>query len=88
VVHPLVLERALEHVPAEGWQVRQTERGLLILVARPRSGFDGSRVRQAVLRALEQAGARVDSIDLSVVDEIPAGAAGKRPLVVTFRRAG
>ncbi len=85
-VHPIVLEHALDRVPAEGWQVRETEHGLNVLVAKPGSGFDASRAREAVLRALAQVGVQLPGVEVSTVDAIPAGAAGKRPLVVARRR--
>lgn len=85
-VHPIVLEHALDRVPAEGWQVRETEHGLKVLVAKPGSGFDASRAREAVLCALEHAGVQLPRVEVSTVDAIPAGAAGKRPLVVARRR--
>lgn len=81
-VHPIVLERALDHVPAEGWQVRQTEDGLEVLVANPRYGFDPAKAREPVLRELERSGVRPIPVEISIVPVIPAGAAGKRPLVV------
>ncbi len=85
-VHPIVLEHALDRVPAEGWQVQETERGLSVLISKPGDRFDPSKAREAVLRALEQARVQLPRVEVSTVDAIPAGAAGKRPLVVTRRR--
>jgi hypothetical protein len=57
------------------------------LVATPGAQIDIAATGQAVRGALEQAGARPQAVTLSIVDRIPAGAAGKRPLVVADRTA-
>ena len=83
-VHPVVFHRVLDLLDAAGWQVRQQEQGLNILVAAPASGFDQQATVRAVRGALATAGASPLDVRLSMVDEIPAGAAGKRPLVVAL----
>jgi hypothetical protein len=53
-----------------------------VLVAAPGPQADLTATEEAVRAALAAAGAQPRAISLSVVDTIPAGAAGKRPLVV------
>jgi phenylacetate-CoA ligase len=81
-VHPVVLHKALDLVPAAGWQVRQESDRIVVLVARPRDDFDRSGTADSVRSALFEAGVRNVPIDVEVVDVIAAGAAGKRPFVV------
>jgi phenylacetate-coenzyme A ligase PaaK-like adenylate-forming protein len=81
-VHPVALHRALDLLPAAGWQVREEESGLRILIAAPAPGFDASTVAQSVREALATAGAAPIGLSIEVVDSIAAGASGKRPLVV------
>jgi phenylacetate-CoA ligase len=82
-VHPVVFHRVLDLPDAAGWQVRQGEHDLTVLVAAPGPGVDVAAVDRSVRVALAAAGARVP-VTVAVVDAIPAGAAGKRPLVVAF----
>src|SRR5262245_61091783 len=65
-----------------GWQVREEERALRVLVAAPAAGLDQQATERAVQAALSAAGALALPVHVSVVDAIPAGGAGKRPLVV------
>jgi hypothetical protein len=84
-VHPVVFHRVLDLQDAAGWQVRQGEHDLTVLVAGPGPGVDAAAVDRSVRVALAAAGARVP-VTVAVVDAIPAGPAGKRPLVVAFHR--
>jgi len=84
-VHPVVFERALDALPALGWQVRQEEDRLRILVAGPTELFDPSEAIARVRVELEDAGVTAPRIDVEVVGSIPTGAGGKRPLVVRAR---
>ncbi|HEX5995314.1 MAG TPA: hypothetical protein VFY84_09260 [Jiangellales bacterium] len=84
-VHPVVFHQVLDLVDAAGWQVRQEPHRLLVLIAAPRSAFRPDTTARAVGDALVAAGAAPPPVEVSVVDEIPAGAAGKRPLVVALR---
>ena len=89
-VHPVVFHQVLDLVDAAGWQVRQDADGLQVLLASPGRGVDPGRLQHDVTAALRAAGASVPGVRVRVVDTIPAGAAGKRPLVVAWHayRAG
>ena len=86
-VHPVVFHQALELVDVGGWQVRQQPDGLTVLVVDSEPRFDAGATEQAVRAALTRAGALAPVVVVTVVDAIPAGAAGKRPLVVAADRA-
>lgn len=81
-VHPVVFHQVLDLLDAAGWQVRQEERDLRVLVAAPGPGFDQQATERAVRAALTTAGALEPAVHVSMVHAIPAGAAGKRPLIV------
>jgi phenylacetate-CoA ligase len=61
-----------------------TRSGLRVLIAAPGPGFDPNATESALHEALTRAGAKPPAISVSVVDAIPAGGAGKRPLVVAL----
>lgn len=82
-VHPVVFEGALDPLHAHGWQVRQTERGLAVQVVAP--AVDVEAVRRRVADVVTAAGARPGEIEVAQVAAIPAGASGKRPLVIARR---
>jgi phenylacetate-coenzyme A ligase PaaK-like adenylate-forming protein len=86
-IHPVVFHQVLDMVEAAGWQVRQQEHQLQVLVASPDGGFDPTATERAVRTALTSAGAVVPIVRTLGVDAIPAGAAGKRPLVVALPRS-
>jgi phenylacetate-coenzyme A ligase PaaK-like adenylate-forming protein len=81
-IHPVVFHQVLDLVDAAGWQVRQDDGTLQVLIAAPGPGFDVAQLERAVAHALTTAGAHPFAIGVRVVDSIPAGAGGKRPLVV------
>jgi putative adenylate-forming enzyme len=83
-VHPVVFHQVLDLLDAGGWQVRQGEAELRILIAAPGPGFDATATDHALEAALTRAGAKPPAISVSVLDAIPAGGAGKRPLVVAL----
>ncbi len=86
-LHPVVFHHALDLSRAGGWQVRQEDGALRVLVSAPEAAFDSSALATSIARALDAAGAAAIPISVEVVGEIPAGAAGKRPLVVSARTA-
>ena len=82
-VHPVVFHQVLDLLDGAGWQVRQEGDRLAVLVADPGPAFDQAGTERAVRAALTAAGAAEPAaVQVSVVAAIPAGAAGKRPLVV------
>jgi putative adenylate-forming enzyme len=81
-VHPVVFHRVLDLLDAPAWQVRQHGPDITVLVVAPGPTVDIAAIEQAVRTALTQIGAQPHAVALSIVDSIPAGAAGKRPLVV------
>ena len=83
-VHPVLFHQVLDLVDAAGWQVRQEDGGVTVLVASPGDGVDAARLQADVSGALTAAGA-ITPVRVRPVDTIPAGAAGKRPLVVARR---
>lgn len=84
-VHPVVFHRVLDLLDAAGWQVHQHDGQLEIRVAGPRPGFDPAATERAVHAALATANVAPPPVRVSIVDTIPAGAAGKRPLIVAQR---
>jgi phenylacetate-CoA ligase len=81
-VHPVVFHQVLDLADAAGWQVRQADDALQVLVAAPGRGVDPARLAQDLTTALQHAGATPLPVQVRTVNAIPAGAAGKRPLVV------
>lgn len=84
-VHPVAFHQVLDLVDAAGWQVRQDPDGLRVLLASPGAGVDPAHLEADVTAALRIAGAEAPAVRVQLVDSIPAGAAGKRPLVVARR---
>lgn len=84
-VHPVVFHRELDLLDAAGWKVRQQEGHLDIQVAGAGPGFDPAGTERALHTALAAAGVAPLPLRVSVVDTIPAGAAGKRPLILALQ---
>ncbi|WP_222108055.1 phenylacetate--CoA ligase family protein [[Actinomadura] parvosata] len=82
-LHPVVFHQVLDLLDAAGWQVRHEDRRLEILVAAPGGDIDRAGVGSAVHDALTAAGALPPEIQVRVVDAIPVGVSGKRPLIVS-----
>ena len=82
-----MFHQALDLLDATGWQVRQGEQDLTVMIAAAGPRFDPMVTADAVRAALTTAGVRSPAITIRQVDTIPAGAAGKRPLVVA-QKAG
>jgi hypothetical protein len=87
-IHPVVFHKVLDLLDAAGWQVRQEGTLLRVLIAGPGPGFDPDATERHVRAALAEAGAFPPSVRVLAVDAIPAGAAGKRPLVVAEPKPG
>lgn len=84
-VHPVLFHSVLDKLPVAGWQVRQ-EKDRLRLLLSPGSahGLEGGAIAKALTEQLSQRGITLP-IALELVEEIPAGASGKRPMVVGLR---
>jgi hypothetical protein len=78
-VHPVVFHSALESLAPDGWQVEQTQDGLLVRLAgrSTRADLAAERVTSA-LAGLGVVGARVDVV---LVPEVTRTPLGKAPLV-------
>ena len=81
-VHPNVFHGVLERIPATGWQVRQEESELVVLLTGVRDGSLCRRLVADLTTALEQQGAAPGTISVRLVDTLPRGVTGKAPLVV------
>jgi phenylacetate-CoA ligase len=81
-VHPLVFHRVLDELPLAAWQVRRTRTGLRVLLARPRGDLDRAALIEALRSSVARTGAVLGEIEIEIVDDIVAGAAGKRPMIV------
>ncbi len=84
-IHPVLFHRVLEPLPAHGWQVRQRQKGLDVLLVQPDATLQDAAVVAQLQAALRTAGVQPLEISIAHVDAIPAGAAGKRPMVVGLR---
>jgi phenylacetate-coenzyme A ligase PaaK-like adenylate-forming protein len=80
-IHPNVFHDVLDQVPAGEWQVVQEGDRLRLLVAGPRSDFDGKAVTSAIRAALDAAGATMSGVTWESVEGIPRTTIGKTPLV-------
>ncbi|MBI3287035.1 MAG: phenylacetate--CoA ligase family protein [Chloroflexi bacterium] len=85
-VHPNVFHRIMDKVPASGWQVVQERDGLTILLSGVRDGFVEETLADAFRQGLAAQGAIVPAIKVQRVVSIPRGAAGKAPLIRSYRR--
>jgi phenylacetate-coenzyme A ligase PaaK-like adenylate-forming protein len=86
-LHPVVFHHVLDLLDTPAWQVRQHGSDITVLVVTPAAGFNPTATEQAVRAALTDAGARPAAVTVSIVDAIPAGASGKRPLVLADKAA-
>jgi len=84
-IHPILFHQVLDLVAAAGWQVRQEEGHLHVLIASPEASFNPETMKAALEASLIEAGAGRLTVRVSIVDSIPSGPAGKRPLVVAHR---
>lgn len=84
-VHPVVFHRVLDLLHAGGWQVRQEQGALRVLVQGATEGLEREVIARELLAALAASGAAPIPILIDAVTVIPAGASGKRPLVVALK---
>jgi putative adenylate-forming enzyme len=80
-VHPIVLERVLDALPAAEWQVIQEGGRLRVLLSGVREDFQDREAVDSLLRALGAQGVDHPSVEIVRVPSIPRGATGKAPIV-------
>jgi phenylacetate-CoA ligase len=84
-VHPLAFHKILETVPATGWQVRQEEDGLSVLLTGVQDPLMCEPLKASIRQALEAQRASVASIHVRAVEVLERGATGKAPLILARR---
>jgi phenylacetate-CoA ligase len=77
-----MFHQILDLLDAAGWQVRQHPDRLEVLLASPAPGYDPTQTEQVIRAALTQAGVVATPVEITAVQAIPPGPAGKRPLVM------
>jgi len=87
-IHPKVFHHVLESVPATGWQVREEDTGLTVLLSGLRDSALCEGIAASIRTSLEERGALVGSIRVRGVDALERGVTGKAPLVMSKRRRG
>jgi phenylacetate-CoA ligase len=84
-VHPNVFHQILETVPAAGWQIRQDDDGLSVLLAGLQDRSVSEPLALSIRQVLEAQGAAVGAIRVCAVDVLERGATGKAPLILARR---
>jgi phenylacetate-coenzyme A ligase PaaK-like adenylate-forming protein len=84
-VHPNAFHQLLETVPATGWQVRQEQGGLSVLLSGLQDPSVCEPLAVSIRQTLEAQGADVPSIRVHPVDVLERGATGKAPLILARR---
>jgi putative adenylate-forming enzyme len=84
--HPNLFHQVLETVPADGWQVRQEDEGLSVLLAGLRDHSICEPVGRSIRQLLEMQGAVVGTIQVKAVETLERGATGKAPLILANKR--
>lgn len=87
-LHPNVFHGPLDLLHASAWQVRQESDGIRIVIQAPVGGIDRPALEGSIAHAVQAAGAVPGRVRVEEVKEIPAGASGKRPLVVALKGGG
>lgn len=81
-VPPNLFHQLLEPLPLHGWQVVQEEDGLRLLLAGAAPAVDGSRLAEALRRALAERGVTGTPVRVERVADIPKTSNGKARLIV------
>jgi putative adenylate-forming enzyme len=84
-IHPNLFHHLLETVPATGWQVRQEEDGVSVLLIGLHDRSACAPLVESVRQALHDHGALVRSVQVSPVDALERGRTGKAPLILARR---
>lgn len=82
-IHPVLFHSVLDQLPVAAWQVRQEAQRLRLLVSGAPASLNAEEISNTIGERLAALGVRL-GVALEVVDEIPAGASGKRPMVVAL----
>lgn len=81
-VHPIVVARVLDRLPAAGWQLRVEPRSLTVQARGLAVDFDAGPLVRELGEALRAQGAAGVAIRLERVDDLVRGATGKAPRVL------
>jgi hypothetical protein len=84
-LHPVFFHRLMDRVPSHGWQIRQRDNGLEILIARPAPDFDAATLAADLAQSLRRHGVAPLDIAVRSVEAAPRTRAGKAPLIVAAK---
>jgi phenylacetate-CoA ligase len=84
-IHPNVFHDILDILPLQGWQVRQEESGLRVLVVGLPDSFVVDDLARQIASALAAQSAQPGQVLIDRVNEIPRTALGKAPLIQRLR---
>jgi phenylacetate-coenzyme A ligase PaaK-like adenylate-forming protein len=80
-VQPVVFHHVMDGIKAAGWQIRQGDDRLEVLVAQPRD-LDADGLAAAIRLSLTAQRVRPPDIQVQEVSVIPRTALGKAPLII------
>jgi phenylacetate-CoA ligase len=83
IVHPNVLHRVMDLIPAGAWQIVREPNGLSVLLANGRDGIADTTLSDMLRQAITAQGAEAPAVRVRHVPAIPKGATGKTRLIVT-----
>lgn len=81
-VHPVVFTQVLDRQPVERWRVLHRGTEITVELVGPRADFSEQGVVDALRSALCEATGDLVPVSVAVVDELPAGPAGKAARIV------
>jgi phenylacetate-coenzyme A ligase PaaK-like adenylate-forming protein len=82
-VHPHVFRTAIgRHINVRDYEVRQTAHGATVRLVEGRSSVDSDALRREITDALRHAGLIAPNVEVTIVDDLPRTAAGKRRLFI------
>ncbi len=85
-VQPLVFNRIMDILPANGWQViQEADDGLTVLLSGARDGLVEASLVDSLRQALTAQDVHVSSIQVQRVSVIPKTTSGKAPLIKAYR---
>ena len=83
-VQPIVFHRAMDMVPAGGWQVVQEPGSLTVLLSGVRKGFSDTTLADSLHKELADQGVVPPQVEVRRVKAIPRTALGKAPLIKAY----